>query len=532
MGADIENSHMLKLLESRDFLLQPSKHNTTNTMHQFPVNIIYGSGRDSWSISHGNKMYKDSGKTNSQIYMDLIHENIGDDTILVQNNKDKEWKKEMNIVQLPFNAEGLNDPKYISVHNYAESGAYNFTPEFIEILKIEGVENVEALQFRRQVNHIYQGFMRSSARTNEANSFNHKIFVPTKKIANELSLKFFENAVINQLSSKNSFYDDFLETVPAFTQVQMNARSRRKKTLLEMTSDTNSNNEIYIAFFKGVENKTSFYKAGFETFSHFASFLQQGKINYTSKNEAFLFVNAKTNSSNRRTNDCIDALNKVIILDIDNSNMSPEDTKKALTGINSVIVPSFNHMKENKNKFRIFIELNENPKDINHFREVTREVGELVRNSVYNIYRENLTCNNPSSLEQTSFIFEIDYSSEKASQLYYMPGIDTKYKEYDFFIENKGNAIDINKIEIPKMNSIQSSIMITDAKLLNPIMNRVKKCAPKHRNEHFTKIIGYIRYNRARFDASLLQQAYDLWSTIDPMHTKSGSFDKFSRLVG
>jgi hypothetical protein len=513
MGADIENSQMSSMLIQAGFDLVPSSHNS-NQKHNLKVEINYASHRDTWSVSYYKQSYNNA-MSNLDVYMALVKENNREDSILVQNNKNNTWIPELKRVQLPYNAEGLNKEKFTQVHNYSECGAYNFTPERLSIMQIEHIPHADKLQLRRMVLHNYQGFMRSSARTENANKFLHRIFVPTEKIATELKNNFFPNASVQQMTTKNVLYNDFLKNKEVLTNAQLSIRSRVRKNIKKyFVNNPASEENIVFSFYSKVSSKLAENDYSFTSFKEMAEFFESMNRTYTSKNEALLFMNAKANG---RTNKDIIQYNPMVVLDIDNSNIEPKKVASILHDANleSIVCSSFNHKKDGINKMRVMIALNESVSNSIQYREVSIAVGEMI----YSLIKDT----------QSKVIFEIDESSYKITQLYYMPGINKEFSDYNFFYYTSGNVIEVCNQEDKETIIIP---FVQNNNIMAPILKRIDEVRPHHRDIPYCKIVGYIKNHRQMFSNDMIQQVYQQWVTsADPNKVKCGSFDHFVKTV-
>jgi len=514
MGADIETSQMATILKGDGFKLISSRHNTGAKHDKLKVEINFASFRDTWSMSYYNQPYNDT-KTNLDVYMALVHENNGSSSILVQNNKATTWPTQLKAVHLPYSAEGLNKPEYTNVHNYSECGAYNFTPERLAIMQLEKIADADKLQLRRIVNHVYQGFMRSSARMENKGNTTHKIFVPTETIANALKEKFFPNAVVKQMTTSNNEYREFLQRKESLTGAQLAVRSRMRKNIQSFFDDRTSGcPTITFSFFAKTSSKTPENTHSFSNFYEVSEFLSMMNRGYSVKHEALLFSNA---SMTGRTTEEVIAYNPMIVLDVDNSSVAPENVSAVLEshGLEHIVCASFNHGKDGVNKMRILLPLKDSAEDAMQYRELVQDAGTMLCNWIQ------------ESFNGATFI--IDSSSEKITQMYYMPGIDKQNIDANFFFYKPGNAFSVIDSEVTEKVFV---ITKQSENILEPIKHRIAEVKPKHRNVPYCNIIGYIQHNRSQFDEVLLQQVYQMWVTVDPNRVKCGSYDRFRKTVG
>ena len=155
-----------------------------------------------WSKNYYNsKNLIEPTLTNFELFDLLVGNSIGDNEILLQNNKGNKFTHIKNPIFMPFEVKGLNT--YVGTHNYGESGAYRWPPAYQKKMVDLGFDADEILM-HHTLSHSYQGLLRSSLRTGAYN--NNIVYLPTKAMAQNMRNLFFPNATVEQIEEANYFF--------------------------------------------------------------------------------------------------------------------------------------------------------------------------------------------------------------------------------------------------------------------------------------------------------------------------------------
>jgi hypothetical protein len=202
MGARIQYSKLFAYFRLKGVSFRECKIEKRFDTHAQPITIRYMVDNPSWSKTfYQQKNSKEPSYTNFELFDLLVSGSIGDEPILLQNNKSNKFRRISNPINMPYEIKGLN--QYAKYNHYAEGGAYNWSPAYQSRMTALGFD-CEELMLHQALSKIYQGITRTSIRNGEFHD--NIVFVPTKKMAQNLRNLYFPNAKIEQIENSDLFF--------------------------------------------------------------------------------------------------------------------------------------------------------------------------------------------------------------------------------------------------------------------------------------------------------------------------------------
>lgn len=200
MGAEIQRSKMVVYLKLKGLKIEPLQIQQRFEYHEQPITIKWFTKHKPWSKSYYNSINEVAGISQFELYDLLVSETIGNEPILLQNNKGNPFKYIQKPIYMNFEVRGIN--KFDKIHSYCESGAYNMTPACFAKMEKLGFD-ISEIQLHNSLSHLYQGMMRSNLRNGEFN--NNVVFVPTEQMALNLRNIYFPNGKVEQIENGEFF---------------------------------------------------------------------------------------------------------------------------------------------------------------------------------------------------------------------------------------------------------------------------------------------------------------------------------------
>ena len=204
MGARIQNSQLISYLKLKKVPIKLLDIPKRFSNHNQPIIIKWMSNYPLWSKNYYNQQNKvEPSITNFELFDMLVGNSIGEEKILLQNNKGNKFKYVKNPNWMPFEVKGLN--QYSDTLHYAEGGAYIWPPAYQNQMTALGFDSDEIL-LNKTLDHAYQGLMRGSLRNGTFNNNNNIIFLPTEKMAQNMRNIYFPNAILKQIEAAEYFF--------------------------------------------------------------------------------------------------------------------------------------------------------------------------------------------------------------------------------------------------------------------------------------------------------------------------------------
>ncbi len=191
-------------------------------------------GKLYWMYNHKENTSATFHKNNIQKLDELSKVVLGDDEYLLsRNEKDKKNFFDPKAEILPHEIKSLNKKEWTSIHNFRESGAYNFSPHEAEFYRLLGWTNseIDELQTNRALDAAYQRFMRSSKRLDHGKDDSNfsKIIMDTQFHCEVFKSYYFPNFEIERIAGSEICFPDKV----TMTRAERNRRDYEKKVKKE-----------------------------------------------------------------------------------------------------------------------------------------------------------------------------------------------------------------------------------------------------------------------------------------------------------